>query len=281
MPGASRHRRVEQSPTRPAVAGGRRPSNPLSGPRHIAARVAPPLLTLVVLLAVWVFLAGRYSPHILPGPDRVWSAFLLSWQQDLIQPAIVTTLTEALVGWLIGSCLALPVGYMLSRSKFLDDALSPYLAASQVVPVIALAPLLFLWLGFGLELKIVLAAVIAFFPVAATTASGLRSIPKDLRDVARAFGANWRQTVAHVELPLAAPSILAGERIAITLAVTGAFVGEFVNPDQGLGALVLNNMQQFDTALVFVCVIALMVIGAALYSAVSVAERTILRWSEE
>lgn len=162
----------------------------------------------------------------------------------------------------------------------LEYAFAPHIAGAQAVPVLAIAPLLLIWIGFGMELKIVLAAIIAFFPVMATTTSGLRAIDKDLIDVARAFGAHRWQRIVYLDVPLAARSILAGERIAIVLAVIGAYVGELVNPDQGLGALIQLGFQNFQTPLVFVAVLALMIMSASLYAILTLLERLVIRWTE-
>jgi NitT/TauT family transport system permease protein len=238
------------------------------------------LITLTVFIGIWILLASVSTPYTLPGPDRVWSAFVVAWRQNVIQPAFVTTLSEALLGWAIGSAVGLPLAYLLGRWTLFEYAVSPYVAASQAIPIFVIAPLLLNWVGFGMEPKIAFAALLSVFPVTTTTVSGLRAIDKDLRDVARVFGANWRQRLTFVEAPLAARPILSGERIGMTLAVAGALVGEFVNPDQGLGALVLNYRESFDASSAFVAAIAAMFMGGTLYALVSTLERMILRWTE-
>jgi NitT/TauT family transport system permease protein len=246
----------------------------------LARYVLPPVVTLVVLMGVWIFAASRSHLYVLPGPIPVWNAFASSWQAGTFQPAFVRTLEEAILGWAIGSALALPVGYLLSRWSLLERATTPYIGASQAVPVIAIAPLLLGLTGFGIESKLILAALLAFFPVVATTIAGLRAINKDLRDVARAFGANWWQTIIYLEAPRAARSILAGERIAIVLALVGAYVGELVNPDQGLGALVLSGENSFQIPLAFAGVIAFMFMGAILFALISTFERIVTQWTD-
>lgn len=240
-----------------------------------------PLAMLGLLLAVWTLVAGRYPEYILPNPAQVWSAFIASWRDGTFQPAFLRTLNEALLGWGIGALLALPIGYLCGRWRWLEYTLAPFIAGSQAVPVIAIAPLLLLWIGFGMELKVVLAAVIAFFPVMATTLSGIRAVDADLRGAARVFGAGPWQTLTRVEAPLAARSILAGARIAILLAVVGAYVGELVNPDLGLGQMVVNNTQNVGgTPTAYVGVVALILMGALLYSLLTLIERQILLWLE-
>ncbi|HEV3311532.1 MAG TPA: ABC transporter permease [Chloroflexota bacterium] len=246
----------------------------------LLSRVLLALIPAAALAGIWIWVAAHSAPAVVPGPDRVLGELRHEWQIDLLQPAFATTLLEALGGWAIGAALALPIGYATARWLAIDLAVSPYIAASQVVPVIAVAPLLFEYVGFGMELKIVIAAIIAFFPVAMTTAAGIRGIDRDLRDVARVFGASWAQTIAYLEAPRAARSILSGLRIAAALAVTGAFVGELVNPDQGLGAIILSGISSYNRPEVFAGVIGLVFMGAALFTVITIAERIVLAWTD-
>lgn len=239
-----------------------------------------PLLFLLAVIGIWALIAARYPANLVPGPIAVWNSFVTSWKQGLFLPAFGTTLEEAALGWAIGSAVALPLGYIVGRWISLGRTLGPSLAASQAMPIVAIAPLLAVWLGFGLEPKVVLAALIAFFPVMATTATGIRGVDRDLRDVARVFGAGWWQTAIYLEAPRAARSIFAGEKISATLAVTGAVVAEFVSSDQGLGFLVMLGRQNFDTPLVFVALISLMALGAGAYALLSLGERIVLTWTE-
>lgn len=233
-----------------------------------------------ILLTIWLFLAGANSPSILPGPILVWSRFVESLRDGTYLPALVTTTQEGLLGWGVAGLIALPLGYTLGRLRTLEDALAPYLAGSQAMPVVAIAPLLVVWAGFGLLPKVIVCALIAFFPMLATMASGVRGVPPDLRDAARVFGATWLPMALYVDLPLAARTIFAGVKIAAALSVTGAVVGEFVSSDQGLGYLIMLGRTNFDTPLMFVAVLSLIALGAVAYTLVSVMERIVLRWDE-
>ena len=251
--------------------------------REIIPRVGLPLATLAALILIWIAFASRYPPYILPGPDRVVSAFGDSWRAGTIRSDFMTTLQESCLGWAIGVCMALPLGYLVARWRYLDWAVAPYIAGSQAVPVIAIAPLLLLWVSFGMELKVILAAIVSFFPLMTTTVAGLRGVPAELSDVARTFGANWWQRLVHLEAPVAARSMLAGARIAILLAVVGAYVGELVNADHGLGALVYNNIQtvtNVSTATAFAGVLCFVAMTMALYLVLTIFERQVLRWTE-
>jgi NitT/TauT family transport system permease protein len=239
-----------------------------------------PMVVLMVLLALWSTLATEQPSSILPGPWTVCSRFVEAWRDGTYLPAFGATLEEAALGWALGTAVALPLGYIVGRWRILEVAVTPYLAASQAMPVVAVAPLLLVWVGLGLKPKVIVAALIAFFPIMTTMASGLRGVERDLRDVARVFGANWWQTLVYLELPRAARSIFAGLKIGAALAVTGAVVGEFVNPDQGLGSLIITGQQNFDTPLMFVAVLSLMFLGASAYALVNFLERRVLQWTE-
>jgi NitT/TauT family transport system permease protein len=190
------------------------------------------------------------------------------------------TVEEAAAGWAVAAVIALPLGYLLGRLRALEDILAPYLAATQAMPVVAIAPLLVVWAGFGMLPKVIVSALIAFFPLLATTASGTRGVSKDLRDAARVFGASWRDLALYVDLPLAARTIFAGVKVSAALSVTGAVVGEFVSSDQGLGYLVNVGLQNFDTPLMFMAVLSLMALGASAYAVASIIERLVLRWDD-
>lgn len=260
------------------------PSRPRGSTRLVPRRqldlAAWVLLPPGALLAAWYILSLVQPAAIVPGPVDVWDTFASAWSNGSFVPAAGATSEEAGLGWALGTLIALPLGYAVGRWRPLELALAPYLASSQAMPIVAIAPLLVVWLGFGLTPKVMVAALIAFFPVMTTTASGLRAIERDLRDVARVFGASWWQSLMYLDLPLAAHSIFAGAKIGAALSVTGAVVGEFINPDAGLGSLILLGQQNFETSLMFVAVIALMLLGATGYALLTIIERVVLRWEK-
>lgn len=245
-----------------------------------AVRVGASILFGFAIILAWIILARVNSPDVLPGPWTVWLRFLQSVRDGSFFPAAGTTAEEAAVGWLIAAAFALPLGYAIGRFRFLEDALAPYLAGSQAMPVVAIAPLLLIWVGAGMTSKVFVSALIAFFPMLATTASGIRGVPRDLVDAGRVFGAAGWSLARLVYLPLAARAIFSGVKVAAALSVTGAVVGEFIASDQGLGWLVNSAGSNFDTSLTFVAIIALILMGALGYSAVSVVERVVLRWDD-
>jgi len=251
--------------------------------KHYESRwvaVLPPIVVGVLLLGFWDLLVrgGTVAPYLLPAPldvaDRFWGALT----DGLLLRYARTTLQESIVGFLLGAAIAVPVGYGIARSRLLARALEPYLAASQAVPAVALAPLLVIWLGYGLKSVVVLCALIVFFPAVVNTALGIRTLDPDVLDAARVDGAGGWPMLLHFELPLALPSILAGLRTSLTLSVTGAVVGEFVLGDQGLGGLLTIARGNFDTPLVFATLLMLMLLASTLYGVARLAERALIRW---
>jgi NitT/TauT family transport system permease protein len=238
------------------------------------------LVVAAVLLGLWSLAARSSDPSILPGPASVWERFVQAVEDGTYFLALGTTAQEAGLGWALAAVVAIPLGYVIGRLRLLEDALAPYLAGSQAMPIVAIAPLLVVWLGFGLLPKVIVCALIAFFPMLATTAGGVRGVPGDLRDAARVFGAGRLAMARYVDFPLAARTVFAGVKVAVALSVTGAVVGEFVNSDQGLGYLVVFGRTNFDTPLMFVAVVSLVALGALAYTAVSIVERLVLRWDD-
>jgi NitT/TauT family transport system permease protein len=224
--------------------------------------------------AVWI---GGYAPYILPGPLEVARRFVRAWSDGTIAPHAVTTLAEILLGFGVGATLAVPVGVLLARSRFAARLLSPYIVAAQATPILALAPLIALWFGTGLLSKVVICALIVFFPIAVATMVGLRSVDPRLVEMARAFRADHAQTIRNVEIPAALPAILGGMRVGATLAVIGAIVGEWAGGGSGLGVLInLARGSLFDTPLLFATLATIALLGVGLYLVVVLVERRLV-----
>jgi NitT/TauT family transport system permease protein len=242
------------------------------------------LLMLVISLSlgvwVWHLLASflRLPAFILPGPTLVWQRFLqtlLSGQ--LIRHASVTLL-EVVAGLLVGGLSATILGYLLSKSPTFENLISPYLVASQSIPIVAIAPLLVIWFGPGIFSKVLICSLTVFFPVLINTVVGLREVPQDLRNLMRSLQATPIQTFRKLEVPAALPIFLGGLRVGATLSVIGAVVGELVGSDRGLGFLINVARGQYDTALVFVALFTLMMMAIALYGLVLLIESRLLAW---
>ena len=237
-------------------------------------------LTLSGAVAVWqlIVLIGNYPAFILPAPGQVWTELLRALQTTAFWGHIGVTFSEVLIGLLIGAALALALGYALAKSTVLNSILSPLIVASQAVPIVAIAPLLAIWFGYGLAPKIVTSVLIVFFPILINVVAGLRSIEPNLRDLMRSLHATRRQMFVKLEIPAALPMILSGLKVGATLSVIGAIVGEFVNSDQGLGFLIKQGNGEYNTARTFVALIALMMMALAMYGGVAVLERKWLAW---
>lgn len=261
----------------PARKSGQRsgPTRPRRIRQGRALRILAPIVLGVALLAAWegIALSGLVLPILLPAPLDVLQTFWTSLTQDSLLTYTETTLIESLAGCALAVVIALPLGYAMVRSRLVESAVQPYLAASQALPAIALAPLLVLWLGYNLPPVIALCALIVFFPMVITTVLGLRGIDRDVIDAARVEGAGRWALLRTIEFPLALPSILAGLRTSLTLSITGAVVGEFVTGNNGLGEYLLVQLNYTDSAGVFAILLMLALLASILYGMVRLLER--------
>ena len=240
------------------------------------------LNSLLVGLLVWHLLA-RYSglPNfILPSPVSVWTRFLRALSDGSLPYHAAVTLLEIVLGLLAGVGFATFVGYVLAKSRALERLLSPYLVASQAIPVVAIAPLLVIWLGDGILSKVIICALIVFFPVLVNTIVGIRAVPTSLYDLMNSLHASRAQILWKVEVPASLPVFLGGLRIGATLSVIGAIVGELVDAEEGLGFLLQLGDFQYDTPMVFVAVFTLIALALLLYSIVTLLEKRFLRWQD-
>ncbi len=193
---------------------------------------------------------------------------------------LLITLFEVIMGLLIGAGSATVIGYILAKSPAAERFLSPYLVASQAIPLVAVAPLLIIWFGPGLFSKILICSLIVFFPILINTIVGIRAVPATLRDLMGSLHASRGQILRMLEIPAALPVFLAGLRVGATLSVIGAVVGEFVGSDRGLGFLINIGRGQYDTALVFAAIFTLIALALALYYAVVLFEKRFLKWNQ-
>lgn len=249
---------------------------------HLARRrmqLAAPLV-LSGVLALWALLVAwrQYPPFILPSPVLVWRKFLLMAAADALLLHIGVTLIEIVLGLLIGLSAAFALGYLLGKHRTLEHLASPYIVASQSVPIVAIAPLVVIWMGSGLASKIAVTALITFFPALIATIVGIRSVDPDLHDLMRSLRASRTQLFWKLELPAALPMIFGGLKLSATLAVVGAVVGEFMGANAGLGYLVNLGRGLLDTPMMFVAILLLVVIAQSLHFTVVALEARLLRW---
>lgn len=233
----------------------------------------------IVFVVAWKVLVvvGGYPVFILPPPETVGARLVEALADGTLAPHALATLSEIGLGLLIGASLAVVMGYLLARSRLAEKLLSPYLVAAQAMPILAIAPLLVLWLGTGLAAKVVICALIVFFPVVVATMVGIRSVDARLLELGRSLRATRRQVFLHLELPAALPQILGGLRVGATLSVIGAIVGEWAGAERGLGVLInIARGALFDTPLLFATLATIAAIGVLLYCAVLLLERALI-----
>jgi NitT/TauT family transport system permease protein len=243
--------------------------------REIAPIVAGAAFFIVAWKAVVVI--GNWKPFVLPAPEAVAGRFVRAWTDGTMTPHAATTLSEIALGFVVGAGSAVIVGYALARSRLAERVFSPYIVAAQSTPVLALAPLFVLWFGSGLLSKVIMCAIIVFFPVAVATMVGVRQVSGDLLEMGRAFRASPRQLLLGIEIPGALPSIFGGLRVGVTLAVIGAVIAEWSGADRGLGLLVLLAQGSlFDIPLEFAALVSIALLGVALYLVVVVLERRLV-----
>lgn len=235
---------------------------------------------LVAFLAAWEWLPplAGIPAFILPPPSRVWHEFLRMFSTERLLLHSGITALEVVVGFAIGSALGALIGFVLGLAPRAELVLSPYILALQIAPKVAFAPLFVMWLGFTVYPKILVAILIVFFPVMVNVLTAIRTVDPDMVNLARSFSATRWQIFRMIEVPATMAPLFAGLRIAATLAVIGVVVGELVGGNRGLGYLLVFGEGQGNTAMVFVSIILLTVIGIVAYGLVVLAERRVLHY---
>ncbi|WKZ37203.1 MAG: ABC transporter permease [Anaerolineales bacterium] len=245
-------------------------------------RILPLMISIGFALFAWhmIVQVSGLPRFILPAPADVWSRFLRAFNDGSLLYHTHITLLEIVLGLLAGILFATVVGYALAKSRTLEKVLAPYLVASQAIPIIAIAPLLVIWLGSGILSKVVICALIVFFPVLVNTIVGIRAVPAALYDMMASLRATRWQILFKLELPASLPILLGGLRIGATLSVIGAIVGELVDANRGLGFLLKLGDFQYDTSMVFVAVFMLIALALSLYGVVTMLEKRFLKWQK-
>ena len=254
------------------------PHSPFAMISALVDRFAVVIAVVAVLLAWEIAVKlGSVPVYVLPPPSDIWASMIRNWSA-LIAHAWVTLL-ETLVGFGLSLAIGIPLAVLIVYSRIFDRVVYPMLVASQAVPKIVLAPILLIGLGYGIGPKIIVAFLIAFFPVVVTTVSGLASVERDTLNLMHSMGASKLDVFRKVRFPHAVPSMIAGFKVAIAFAVVGAVVGEFVGSRSGLGYYMLLATGNFDTPLVFACVVFLTLMGVILFYTVSLLEVALGRWT--
>jgi len=237
-----------------------------------------PVITLTVIFVAWelVARAGQVPRYLLPAPTGIAARFMEF--KGLIAKELMVTLEETLLGFGLSVAVGIPLAMALVSSRIFNRAIYPLLIGSQVVPKVALAPLFLVWFGFGLTSKVLIVFLVAFFPIVIDAIVGIQSTETGKLHVARAAGATPLQLFWRVRLPHALPAIFGGMKVAITLAMVGALVGDFIAAENGIGRLLLSANGNMDTELLFAAILALVGAGIALFLLMEGLEKLALPW---
>lgn len=248
--------------------------------RHVMHDLAPVLVAASIFVVGWgvLVVVGDYPSFILPGPLVVAERFASGWLDGTIGPHFLTTLAEVLLGLAVGASAGIITGVLLARSRLAARMLSPYIVAAQATPILALAPLIALWFGTGLSSRVLICALICYFPIAVGTMVGIRSVDPRLVELGRSLRATRWQRLTRIEVPSALPQIMGSLRVGVTLAVVGAIVAEWAGGDRGLGVLInLARGSMFDIPLMFATLFTIALLGVTLYLIVVALERRLIR----
>ncbi|MGE2717800.1 ABC transporter permease [Mycolicibacterium litorale] len=247
-------------------------------PRRAAAGLWRPVALVIALLAGWyaVTAAELVAPYILPSPGDTWRTA----QENaayLAQNTWVTT-WETVIGFVIAAVVGELVAVMMIYSASLEKTVYPLILFAQVVPKIAIAPLFIVWLGFGPSPKILVAVLMAFFPIVISGLAGLRSVDPEILELTSTMGASRLKTFMKIRFPASLPQLMSGLKVAATLAVTGAVVGEFVGANEGLGYVILQANGNVDTAMLFAALLIMSALGIVLFAIIEIAEKLLIPW---
>ncbi len=241
-------------------------------------RILAPIVLLLLLLAAWELGVRGFNVRafILPAPSRIALAFISNIQ--LLGWHGVVTLLEIVVGLLLGAIGGILLAISVFYSPLLDKALYPLIISSQMIPVFAIAPILIVWMGYGLWPKVTVAALISFFPLVVNVSDGLREPTEESVDLFRSLGATRGQIFRKLRWPACLPTLFSGLKVSATLAVVGATIGEWVGAHQGLGYLMLQSNARLRMDLVFAAILMLAILGLSLFGLLRIIERRVVHW---
>ncbi|WP_225753240.1 ABC transporter permease [Actinotalea sp. Marseille-Q4924] len=246
-----------------------------------ARAIGLPVLALVIIIVLW-WAATRVlaiPSYLVPGPDLVVAK--LAEFAGYLSTQTLVTLRETVIGFALAILIGVPVAMAIARFRTLEQMLYPLLLAVNAVPKVAIAPILVVWMGFGLTPKVVMVVLLCFFPIVLSTVAGLRSTPAELVELSRSLDAGELKEFVKVRFPWALPQIFVGLKTAISLAVIGAVIAEFVGSSAGLGYVIVQSGASADTALAFAAISLLALISIVLFYAIELVEKLLLPWAEE
>lgn len=245
---------------------------------NLFLQTVTPLAGTLLFLFIWQFgvILFNVPAYFLPTPTRILEEGIKEWSKLNTHGWI--TVYEMLAGYFLAVVIGVPLAIGMTSSRRFDEFITPTMLFFQVVPKIAVAPLFIVWFGVGITPKILVAFLISFFPIVIDTAVGLRSITPDMIDLARSMGASKLQIFREFRLPTSLPYLFSGLKVAATLAVAGAVVGEFVGADKGLGYLLLVTNSNMQTALMFATIVVLTIIGLIFFYIIEFLETLLIPW---
>jgi NitT/TauT family transport system permease protein len=252
-----------------------------AGRFRLGSMAMPVLLLLVILIGGWegyVKISG-VNAVIVPGPGQVAKAW---WNnRSTLGADLLVTLREIVYGFVAGFVIGIAAGIAIVYSRVLERMIYPLVIASQVIPIFAIAPLLIIWFGFGIAPKVIIAALIVFFPITVNMVEGLRSADQGIIDVMRSYGASEWRIFRSIRLPSSIPFLLVGTQVGITFAVIGAVIAEWVGASEGLGYRMTVANSNSETDLVFAAILTLAVVGVALFVLVRVVGDLVFPWQRK
>jgi len=277
-PAASTSAPLDDAPTTPVAVQRRQPQGRFL---RILPWIVTPALVILIVIAWQIYVTvGKVNPFVFPPPAAVGEAFVVLLLDPATWSEVGVTVTEIISGFAIAVVLGIIVGVVLGKLPWLELSIRPLIVISQVAPKVAFIPLFVIWFGFGMTSKIVLAALLAFFPVMLNVLLGVRSVEQGQREVMSSLNATRGQTFTQLELRSLQPYLFAGMEVAIVLATIGAIVGEYLGGSEGLGAMVVRAMNSLDAARTFALILLLSLIGLVLYLIVNEAKRFFIPWHE-
>lgn len=257
---------------------------------HIPARrghtaslpwISTPFLAIVLVLSWHLYVTQSHiSAFIMPTPAAVWNAWVGLLQSPRAWGHAETTVYETVVGFAWGLLIGVGLGVLIGRIRWLEMTLNPFIVMIQVVPKVAFVPLFVVWFGFGITSKVIVSAVLAFFPILTNTVLGVKSVETSHRDVMTSLNSSRLAVFYRLELPSSLPYILTGMEVGIVLAIIGAIVGEYLGGNSGLGYLLISKMNAFETDGLFAVMIHMTILGFAFYFAVGLLKRLLIPWHQ-
>ena len=239
----------------------------------------PSIFFVIVVLIVWDVLVkiNDVPSWLLPSPSEIFKAMLDNAR--ILTSHTITTLIEVILGFVIALFVGLLLSSAITLSSTIEKSFYPFIIASQTIPVIVIAPMLLVWVGYGLMPKIIVVALISFFPIVVNTVDGMKSIDIDLEKLFRTMGASNWDIFRKIRIQNSLPYMFSGLRVAISISVIGAVIGEWVGSSEGLGYLMIRSKPQFQTELVFAAIFILSIMGIILFFGIGLVEKLCIPWN--